>query len=260
MILENTAEGIASGTSPTTGNSGGTSGDAFDAVTVGTSGTSLLTADSAAALHGARGYRIANSATTAGVFGTWSTSLGGSKSRLFGRLYFRTDVIGTGTSQRTVRFLSGGVVACAIVLTLSSATPRVQFAGGAGGNVLLTGTSSAFIAINTWYRIEYDMRFGALGTAIFEARIFRGANLEGTTPDETLNVGTSVADSNSLTSVDEVRIGNTSGGVPSSNFDFDSINVNDTGYPGPFSPDVWPPVDNPPAPPLRVTRSNLRLT
>jgi hypothetical protein len=84
--LANTLEGIAGGTTITTGNSGGISGDAFSAVTIG-AGSSLI-ASNALAAHGTAAIRLITPAVSPAATRVEWTGFGSITTAVWARVYF----------------------------------------------------------------------------------------------------------------------------------------------------------------------------
>lgn len=221
----NTFDGQADETAWTIVNSDDTSGDQLTMT-----GTPLVMVyDSDVSISGGA-LRLAVTATgnenslVHPVLGTWS--LGYSQ---YARGYFRTNLAGANTTVRIAALNTS------LGRYLSWLTNTSKFAVVDGsGNPVATSTGtydpvSAFVRLEIWNR--YD------GSTYFvDVRIFAGANLHGSTPDETFSY--SVADTaSSYTATLGVQLGGISDGGPTNacNIWWDEIKWSDDTWIGPVS-------------------------
>ncbi len=214
--LVSSANGGTSGTTVSTSNSGGASGDALNAVTIGTSATCVF--DDTQAVAGGLAYKHATSGTSAAVIQEWTGAIG-SWSRIYGRIYYRFTSLSLSLDVFRARTAA------------LSAIARVDVAATSGffrlrnGSNTVVGTSSTALAVNTWYRFEFDFRPGTSVTNTVV--LYQGHS---TTPLETMAVSSSYS---SGTDVGQFHWGNLFGQANVGNRWFDEILIDDTGYPGP---------------------------
>ncbi len=215
MRLINGFEGGTDEVDVSTANSGGTSGDAFDTVTIGSATT--LKYDTAQQMYGTTALRVATGITSATVHAGWTTSLGAISIRIFGRLYFRPESLDA--NGRTLgRIRSGGTQVARFGIDGSFFANMRNSA-----NTVVDSGSVAFTA-GVWYRVEWDISSG--GSATNTVRVFRG---DSTTLLDQISATSAFATGN----IDEVNIGQVVAATNIPNGWFDSIEVNDYGYPGP---------------------------
>jgi hypothetical protein len=172
--LENSFEGGSDSTSITAGNSGGDSGDAFDSVnasgsleydtdiTINDSVTGLLTAG-----------------TTQSPFVRWDGTSWSQPSEAWARMYFQVSDA-TPTSNFTIiafKEANTTTTGCDVRLTTDG---KIQLRAPFTTRYESTYTVSG----DTPVRLEVHVISHA-STGHIEARLFYGANLNGTTPDET---------------------------------------------------------------------------
>jgi hypothetical protein len=216
----NTLEGITSGATLTAGAGGntGTGGDVFDAITTPASGGAVA-AQSAAAVHGSRGGRITiGSVSGSGhvdwtTFGTVNTS-----TDLYVAKYVKlsTGYAGGGTGgSGLIRFMAGAAL-CARVDVGASSQLTLKDAAG----TVQTSSANSAVPNNAPFRLEAHVKPGTGGTGTLEARLFIGANIEGSTPDTTIsNTGMTL-----LSTVDGVQFGPVSA-LASATFEFDDVRL-----------------------------------
>ncbi len=124
------------------------------------------------------GATSAKFAPTLGSSLTIKQVYAGSVTHRFIRRYFRLNALpGAGTVNTLLR-------------TRLSSTSTGQVVVGSSGTIQIrdvnttVATSTNAVAVNTWFRIEWEVN--GTGTATQNCRLFLGANFNGTTPDETL--------------------------------------------------------------------------
>lgn len=224
--LENTFDGFAAAAIPTAATSGGESGDPFTDVTA----ASIMTVETDQLTAGLRRMaKVAQGVTAVPAHVSWTAKP--LLARSHGRVYCRWSAFGAGTAQRIVRFFNGVNAICGIALRTDLASPVLRIVAGADGNTFEAEVGSTVFAVNTWYRIAWDFTFHATAARL-EVKVFAGANVNGASADETLLL--TGRNTRSLAAADGVTIGCASGGVPSSNFWFGGIDMNDKRYPGPY--------------------------
>jgi hypothetical protein len=215
MIATNNGEGGSNGTAITTGNSGGASGTAWNAVSVA---TGTVAYDSSQSAHG--GLSIRQATTTAdSVQLQWTTAVG-SVSRLYGRFYYRTSSLALALDLVRARSSLGNQVARLDIFT--SGALRIRNAANT-----VAATSTATMSTNTWYRIEFDFRFGA--SVANTAWLY---SLDSVVPLETLTVTDNFS---AETDIGQFHLGNLSSTASVADRWFDDIAVTDVGWLGPAS-------------------------
>ena len=174
--LANTFEGGVDGTTITVANSGGASGDGFDFVTLGSGSTAVY--DDDIQLHGT--YTGLLGTTGNNGYVSWDDTSWAGSSVAYARVYFRVSAL-PGSNTTIANFLEsdGTTVGCEV---------RLNSAGTIGLRAPATtrATSTLTVSTGTWYRLEVYVVSNA-STGSMTARLFTGANLEGTTPDETVS-------------------------------------------------------------------------
>jgi hypothetical protein len=218
----NSFEGGTDGTAISIGNSGGASGDPFDVVTIGTGDTVAYSA--AQAEHGALSGVVTTPATAAnGSIGWSAASLGSGLVQAWFRLYLYVPALQTSGSNRVVRFVSSPTTYQGGIGYNSAGKIITQSATGA------TQTTSAItLPPGQWHRLEGYL-IGSPTAGQIEVRIFKGANVDGFTPDE---VNTSPATVNTTGPFDTVTFGNPSS-LASHTLYLDDLGVSTAGYIGP---------------------------
>lgn len=139
VALRNTAEGGSNTTAVTAANSGGASGTAWNSVNLAT-----FTFATAAAMHGALGYRQANPGTTTPYL-RWDAT---ATDLAAVRFYFRMSAL-PGVAVEVCSFRNGSSLVFSQFQV--SSTNALQLSIGGPGVVF---TSSAALLANTWYRFE----------------------------------------------------------------------------------------------------------
>lgn len=154
LPLLNDAESGTSGTTVTTANSGGTNSDAFDNVVPGTNMS--ITFSNAAAAHETLSYALALTSTaTAATYFVYTFP---AQTEISGAWYFRMSVLPT-SSIRHIQFLSGASL-IGYIWGPESGTAVMEYRNSAG-TLIGTTTSSSLFSVNNWYRVEFDVQFGA---------------------------------------------------------------------------------------------------
>lgn len=214
----NNFNGVASGTTVTTGNSGGTSGTAFNFVPVPTGGS--LTAQATAAHEGATGLQIVYPAASANGYVNWSGLAGTVGTRVSFSCWHRFSAAPTTsdlvlyTSAAVVRVTSTGTY----TVTDSAATPSTTFA-----------TSTAQTAGN-WTLLQFAVTAGTTASnGRLEARIFKedGTTLLSYDSGANTNAGTS--------SITNVYFGRFTAATQAYTASYDMVaasNVLTSGFPG----------------------------
>ena len=143
---------------------------------------------------------------------------------IYTRVYFRASVI-TASNSLNVALLNG-------------TTTVTRFGLNTTGKLVVqnvttsqTPVSTMTLAANTDYRIEQDLNLGT-GEAVM--RIYSGANLNGTTPDETFTVTTACAVNPTINAVRIGYINSTVGSASSTRY-IGPLAIDDTTQPGPLS-------------------------
>ncbi|HUS26689.1 MAG TPA: DUF4082 domain-containing protein [Nevskiaceae bacterium] len=226
--LVNTAEGGTNGANVTAGSSadlGGLSGNAWNTVS-GTSGT--VTYSSGNFKHGARSISIA--ADGAGAVGVqWNeNSVTPSPLTAYARFYFKLNALPATSAQWVVFQDSGGTNLIARINLRTDGKIELTDSGGT-----VRATSTTTLATGAWYRLEAKI-FSNSSTGTFDVRLFTGGNVEGTTADETVSFSGQNTHGNAVRRA-HVGAFNT---VSTLAMWIDSIEYNDTGYPGPYATPV----------------------
>lgn len=221
-------EGQPDGTVATTGNTG------YDVVTLASSTIEFDTAWSAA---GSSSLRVATVAANGPFIAEQS---GPSGTTVWRRTYVRPAVL-PAANENILRFLDGANTIMATVRITPTGTIGVLRAAGT-----LVGTSSHALAAGDPIRIEQKIVASNAAAGELTVTLFYGANLNGTTPDETISAtGTSTGSNGPVA---RYRLGFLTGGA-NGDVNFDEDVVDDTGPIGPVGgggAPLWtPPVISP---------------
>lgn len=215
MRLVNTFEGGTDGVGVSVANSGGASGDAFDGVTNGTGAVGAF--DNAERMHGALSLKINTTTTSVLVYRTWTTSIGSGVTRAYIRHYWKGGLIAADRPIHRVRTAGGTASRFAL-----SSTGQLRIINAAG-TVVTTG--SVTLDTTTWYRFECSHGTGTGVTQV--ARVYVGnstAPLEEITATSDYSTG----------DINQVDFGQTVSATSVPSGWWDSIEVRDDGYPGPW--------------------------
>jgi len=217
-VLSNSFEGGTEGANITVANSGGGNGNAFDGVAF----DNFTEYDNAFAAHGSQSGLLAASANAPAP--VWNTSWPGSTT-VWTRAYMRfTDATpAASTVIHEVRELNGTTVGCDVRLTT---TGTIQLRAPA----TLRYTSSTVITDNSWFRIELQVDSSATVGHI-QCRLFVGANVNGTTADESFGSAVDNWDTGDGT-VGGWRTG--WGTTSTANMWIDEVSMSDVGWLGPY--------------------------
>jgi hypothetical protein len=225
LPLNNNAEGGTDDVTVTTGNSGGASGDAFDGVTIAAGGS--ITFDNAQA-KGVLAVKLVQGSSAGNNYVSWAAAFG-TQTTYYGRLYLYR----TANPSANVALMRGVTSSTpnAWVMLVTSGVIRCR------GNATTPATDgSVAIALNAWNRVEFKVVCHA-SAGVVTAKLFAGANFEGTTPDETIEqTGVNTGANN-----DGVWFG-MQGVDPSGVAWYDDLNLNATDYPGPTAPGAAQPL------------------
>ncbi|MER6892029.1 hypothetical protein, partial [Streptomyces halstedii] len=220
MQLVNGADGGTQGLTVTPANSGGASGNAWNAV----AGTPNIVYDGAHA-RGALAYKLDVAAATTPHQVVWTSASMGAVTQLYGRLYLWTAAHPVTNRLGLVRFMNGASQAARLILQTDGTLQLTD-----AGNAAELNTTTP-IATGQWVRVEWRVVFVATGAAV-EVRLFNDA-------DST--VATQVVSGTASgigAACDSVQIGAYLNGLASSwTAWLDSIELNDTGFPGPLPDD-----------------------
>lgn len=195
-------EGSTQGTTISTSNT------VFTTVTL--SGSTAIF-DTASKLLGSFGAKLVHSSSTGFMQYLW----GSNQTNQYVRMYVKMSVVAASGQD-----IIGNV--------LSGATNRAQLTWTSAGKFNLRSpatlqASGANVYTNTWVRLEWDL----VGT-VQTLRIFSGANLYGSTPDETIGGG---AGSITVSGFDRIRIGLTT--AASYTQLIDGVEIDSVATPGP---------------------------
>lgn len=238
VLLSNSADGGTAGQAVTTGNSGGLNGNAFDSA----GGAGQFLYDSTYLIHGPGAWRVSTGATSAQAYVTWQQALQQfpesppAWQQMWFRFYMLVPAVQSQT-ERLIGFFNQSITFCAGLLVNTSNKLVWQ-----NSSFVTLTPSNTILPTNQWVRLEGYV-VGSLSSGQGEVKIFVGANVEGTIPDETL---TTTAVQSFLAPISATRLGQSAGAVP--NYGpiwFDEWAVSTGGYIGPV-------VGNPPAPTQRL--------
>jgi Domain of unknown function (DUF4082) len=228
--LVNTFEGDTAGAVlPSAGQSNGSgqrSGNAFDRI----AGGAGVIADGTTFLHGSRSGKInLGGPSNSGGVGWMQQSLVTGPTTAYLRFYFRVETF-PGSTARWIVFADTGA-ANALAAVLLRTDGKLELADTAFG---VQATSTTTLTTGQWYRIEVKLvSAGGTGGSL-EVKLFIGGNVEGSTPDETISF---TGQNTNGSGLQWLNIGATAG-VTNFSMWVDSIELNDTGYPGLFAPPV----------------------
>jgi hypothetical protein len=162
-------------------------------------------------------------AAAAGHLNYTTTQIGSGVTTLAGRVYIYLTAYPTGASYRLVQV--DGVTTtdlCRIAVTVTTGTISTNVNGAS------SHTSTSVLPLNTWSRIDFVATVNGT-TATMQARLFLGANCDGTTPDETIALSSlAIADASLI----GVQYGPQSSPSPGQVW-LDDIQANGVGFPGP---------------------------
>ena len=170
--LGNTFEGGSDGVAITTGNSGTTSGDAFNGV------SNAPTFESTGPIHGTISMLCDGDAAD---YVVWNSSMPASMSEGWFRMYFTVSALPSSTAPIMVFRKSGGGVTdqgCDVRIT-NTGTLQLR-----DDSEITQFTMSTPISTGVQHRLEVHVISSATVGRI-EAHLFRGANVDGSTPDDT---------------------------------------------------------------------------
>jgi hypothetical protein len=214
------AEGGSDETQVSAANSGGDSGTAFNTVNVGADAT--LVYDTAQSSHGSLSVRHATGATSATANMIWTGTAVGAPSRLWGRCYVRFSDVSV---SRSIARIRSGTTQILRVQINTSGEIELRNSGNS-----VAATSTTVLSVDTWYRIEFDARPGE--AVANELRLYVGDST-------TLTESVAASDNYSAAAdVTEAGFGNFANGANAPSMWYDSIQVNDTVFPGPATSTV----------------------
>jgi hypothetical protein len=179
--IENDFDSGSDGAAITTANSGSATSESFDNVTTGNGGTATYTTDSLSGLAA-----LFDSTATGGYTRAWweTTRLQNSApavDEIWFRAYFKLDDV-TPADNSTIMYVresDGSTVGCDITLATTGVLRlRANYS---------TKYESSTLSADTWYRLELHV-LSHPTAGHFEMQLYTGANLHGTTPDETVGV------------------------------------------------------------------------
>lgn len=216
----------SNGTNVSTSNA--TSGDQWNAVTPTGTGTTI-TYDNTQTIHGnATAIKLHFPTVAAGAFTGWKASIPSPASNAYARFYIYKTADPSVAGTRISHMMSGlGVSAAAIQITTGG---KLRIINSAGTNVV---TSTNSIPSNAWARVEWEITGISGSTGTITARFYSGANLDGSTADETITSGAGAAVTGQ---VNEVRYGNSSTTTQTVAWDLRISDCawSDTSQPGPI--------------------------
>jgi hypothetical protein len=217
-------EGGTNGAAVTT-TSAGTGDTNFDAVTLTTPGTDFLNFDSTQAHSGTLSCKVSTSGTSHFALARWGPKLGaGGYTQLWVRAYVYYSGTAPAGNYRIVAWYntSGGATICGSLVITTTGTIRALNASG--GTMVSTTTTLS----TGWNRIEgYLIGDAASGSA--QIQIYVGANVNGTTPDQTVTSTTSAT----AGTISSVQFGQSGSSATVFTYWLDDIGASSTGYMGP---------------------------
>jgi hypothetical protein len=219
----NTAEGGTNGVL-VTGSNSATGGDAFTTLQIdgaGAAGTTL-TFSNTQAKHGSLSYHFVTPATTQQVYAGFAVPA--QQSALFASAYFYFTTFG-GSTPGLFRLL-GSATSCSLSLT-SAGVPQVFNA--VGGSV--TTLSSTTIPTGKWIRVEFGVLVTSATVGQVLARFYLTDSESYIADVEYLSPATL----NTATNAQSCRYG-VSSGAANQDFYMDTLQLSDSGMPGPYAP------------------------
>lgn len=232
MRAYNDFSSVPNGSQLTTGNSAGTGLTTLDSATSGVEAAMVSSIDQQ--LRGKRSLKISTGPTTAAsnTLG-WQANTLGAPTVLYAQIYAYFPA-NPAANVTIMRFTQGGT-ANLIASVLLMTTGKLRINDSAGTQLVSTvGT----VPLAGWVRIQVRITWGAT-TGSAELRMFSGANLESTTPTETVT-STAVGVMTGSGVVDNIRAGNTNALVNVGPYYLLDFEVRDTGYPDPLGGAVVP--------------------
>jgi hypothetical protein len=227
--LVNTFEGNTAGAVlPSAGvgsGSGQRSGNAFDRI----GGGALVIADNSQAIQGTISAKInLGAANNSGGVGWNQVSIVAGATTAYARFYFRIESL-PGNDARWIMFAdSGGANVLGAVMLRTDGKFDL-----ANTNLAVQATSTTTLTAGQWYRIEAKLVSHATAGSL-EVKLFAGANVEGTVPDETVAFTNQNTNGNAM---QFFNVGSTNG-VTNFSMWVDAVELNSTGYPGSFAPPI----------------------
>ena len=213
--------GVADETTITLANSDdGGAGNAFNVVVFG-AGSAVF--DTARAAHGTRSARLTAASPGTPIYLGWQVATVGTRTEIFGRAYIYKTAHPSG-NQYPILFLDGASNRCGLIYWGNDGSLFVfnQSLGVSDGGTV--GWQ-----LNAWNRVEFRLVCGTT-TGSLEARLYAGDST-------TLLDVASISNTDTLTSVAQVLVGDSSGATASNVTWVDDVQVNLTGWPGPVSQD-----------------------
>jgi hypothetical protein len=211
------------GTVLTAGSGGNTvaGGDYFD--TVNGSGAGDTIEFDTARFHSSPSSALLVSTTTGNEYVEWTTQLSDTALTVYVRAYI---YVATGVASSADKFIrlydSNGTE---VAFMAFDSTPRLRVGDSAG---TFTEASVGTFATGTWYRLEMAVPIG--NSVTINARLFTGANIDGTSPDHAwaqVTSDTNVAAGN----IASVRFGNSIAGPTIS---LDDVAISTSDWLGPY--------------------------
>jgi hypothetical protein len=196
VTLTNNAEGGTAGAAVATGGTG--SGTAWNAVTPG---VGTITYDTTYPARGTKGLKFTTGATAATPYVEWTTTATGTAvTTQHTRAYARIGAL-PGTIHTLKRIYSGTTAVGRVQITTAG---TVRYVSDATGSAVTLGTTTWTVPTAALFRLETRVVHSATGSVEF--RLFTGANVHGTTPDQTQTYT-----GNTGTNADRVMFGISSG-------------------------------------------------
>jgi hypothetical protein len=190
--LSYSAEGGVVGATPTTSDT--FSGDPFNVITPG-AGT--ITFDSAHPAQGLRGLKFTTSTTAASPLVEWtSATIGAAVTTDYTRVYGWLPALPSAFTN-VMRLYSG---ATAVGRLQISTTGTLRYFSDALATPASLGASTWSVPTGALFRLEMRVIHAATGSV--DLRLFTGANVHGTTPDQTVTIT-----GNTGTNADRVQFG-----------------------------------------------------
>jgi hypothetical protein len=181
----NNFSGVPAGTQLTTGNSGGAGNTVLDTAVSGTDAAMLGSTDFT--IHGnARSLKVTTGATSSTNLTGWNAStLGAGSDTMYTQGYYYFPSLPS-ANVNIARFTQGGTsTLCGTLIVLTSGLVRFT----SGGTMT---TTTVAVPTNAWVRIQSKL-YSHATAGWGEIKIFKDADLEGTTATETVTSAASFA-------------------------------------------------------------------
>ncbi len=227
--LVNTFEGLTAGAAIPQGQNNGSGKRSGNGLDLANRNGTTVVADNAQAMHGTQSAKISwNVINQSGVGWTQLSIASSTVTTAYVRFYFRIESLPSGNTRWVALADNAGLdLLGAVVLRTDG---KIDLADT---NTTVQATSTSTLATSQWHRIEVKLVSDAT-TGSMDAKLFLGANAEGSTPDETVSFANQNTNGGGIQWLNVGAVND----VTSFSIWVDSLEMNDTGYPGPFAPPV----------------------